>query len=117
MQRIVSPFDPTASSTDAAHEILQENAGPALRLIAQGSGSALEILNGPDHLGIFNVSAYGAKLDGVTNDSSALNKAISAASAAGGGNIVVPAGKTLDAGGATIALPSKVNLIGSGPGA
>jgi len=44
------------------------------------------------HEAIFNVRMYGATGDGKTVDSAAINKAIEAAAAAGGGTVVVPAG-------------------------
>ena len=41
----------------------------------------------------YNVKKYGAKGDGVTIDSQAINNAIEAAAAAGGGTVYFPAGK------------------------
>ena len=43
----------------------------------------------------YNVKDYGAKGDGKTIDSPAINKAIEAASSAGGGTVVLPAGEYL----------------------
>jgi polygalacturonase len=50
--------------------------------------------NGPGEGGrsVFNVRTYGAKGDGHTNDTPAVNSAISAASAVGGGTVLFPAG-------------------------
>lgn len=45
--------------------------------------------------GRFDVTAYGAKGDGATLDSPAINRAIEAAAAAGGGTVYVPAGNYL----------------------
>ena len=42
--------------------------------------------------GIFDVRTYGAAGDGKTVDSPAINKAIEAAVAAGGGTVIFPAG-------------------------
>jgi len=44
---------------------------------------------------IYNVKAYGAKGDGVTDDSTAIQAAISAANTAGGGKVFFPAGTYL----------------------
>ncbi|MCX6333291.1 MAG: glycosyl hydrolase family 28-related protein, partial [Bacteroidia bacterium] len=44
---------------------------------------------------VFNVRAYGAKGDGVQLDSPSVNKAIEAASKAGGGTVFFPAGTYL----------------------
>jgi polygalacturonase len=46
-------------------------------------------------LGVFDIRTYGAVGDGKTVDSSAINKAIEAAAAAGGGTVLVPAGTWL----------------------
>jgi len=41
---------------------------------------------------VYNVRHYGAKADGLTNDAPAINKAINACNAAGGGTVFVPSG-------------------------
>lgn len=55
----------------------------------------------------FNVRDYGAKADGQTNDAPAINKAIAAAHAAGGGIVFFPAGTYLSG---SIHLQSNVTL-------
>jgi polygalacturonase len=45
--------------------------------------------------GVFDVRTFGAKGDGQTLDTPAINKAIEAAAAAGGGTVALPAGKYL----------------------
>jgi polygalacturonase len=61
----------------------------------------------------FDVRAFGAKGDGVAIDSPAINAAIDAASAAGGGTVVLPAGTYLSF---SIRLRSRITLV-IGPGA
>src|SRR5947209_14709622 len=46
----------------------------------------------PDAAGVFNVRAFGARGDGHALDSPAVNRAIDAAAAAGGGTVRFPAG-------------------------
>ncbi len=49
----------------------------------------------PNAAGVYNVRAFGAKGDGVILDSPAIDRAITAASAAGGGTVFLPAGTYL----------------------
>lgn len=55
----------------------------------------------------FNIKAYGAKGDGATLDTDAINKAIEAAAAAGGGTVYFPAGKYMSH---SIRLKSNITL-------
>ena len=67
-----------------------------------------------------SVKDFGAVGDGVADDTSAINAAIAAVNAAGGGTVFFPAGTYIvgDAGGSTgISLLSKVALRGAGIGA
>ncbi|MDJ0364086.1 glycoside hydrolase family 28 protein [Hymenobacter sp. H14-R3] len=57
---------------------------------------------------VFNVRAYGAVGDGRTDDAPALQRALDACAAAGGGRVLVPAGATFVAG--PFALRSHVEL-------
>jgi hypothetical protein len=62
-----------------------------------------------------NVRDYDAKCDDATIDTAAIQAAVNAAAAAGGGSVSVPPAKCLVA--ARISLPSNVSLIAAGPGA
>lgn len=59
---------------------------------------------------VWNVRAFGAVGDGSTNDTTAINAAIDAASAAGGGAVLMPAATYR----ANVTLKAKVKLIGEG---
>jgi polygalacturonase len=56
----------------------------------------------------YNVRAYGATGDGQTLDSPAINQAIEAAAAAGGGTVILPAGTYLSG---SIRLKSNIHLL------
>src|SRR6185369_7279017 len=56
---------------------------------------------------VFNVRAYGATGDGKAIDSGAINRAIDAAAAAGGGQVLLPPGNYLSY---TIRLKSNIDL-------
>uniref|UniRef100_UPI001C01C118 glycoside hydrolase family 55 protein n=1 Tax=Mycobacterium tuberculosis TaxID=1773 RepID=UPI001C01C118 len=60
---------------------------------------------------IFNVSDYGAKGDGVTDDSQSIQAAIMAAKAAGGGLVFIPNGKYLI--GKTLNFYKGINISGT----
>lgn len=63
---------------------------------------------GPETAKVFNVRAFGALGDGTTDDAGALQRAIDACAAAGGGRVLVPGGATYLAG--PFALKSHVEL-------
>ena len=66
----------------------------------------------------FNVKAYGAVGDGVTNDTAAFNSALTALTTAGGGACLVPKGTyIISASGITSKVTSGVHLAGVGRGA
>ncbi|UFH51105.1 M10 family metallopeptidase C-terminal domain-containing protein [Pseudomonas sp. KNUC1026] len=70
---------------------------------------------------IFNVKDYGAVGDGVTDDTAAIQAAVDAASAAGGGQVVVPKGTYIVSGhnepsDGCIMLKSNVYMSGAGMG-
>src|SRR5262249_8380205 len=61
----------------------------------------------------FNVTSYGAKGDGKTDDSAAFTKAIAACNKAGGGHVVVPAGKSFRTGAITLLANVDVHVLGT----
>ncbi|MGH2644217.1 MAG: glycosyl hydrolase family 28-related protein, partial [Chitinophagaceae bacterium] len=83
-----------------------KNSGSALRKAS--SSLPFPLLALPANSDIwFNVKDYGAKADGKTNDAAAINKAIDAAAAAGGGTVFFPAGTYLSG---SIRLKSNITL-------
>jgi parallel beta-helix repeat protein len=71
---------------------------------------------------IFNVQNFGAKGDGITDDTAAIQNAIDAAAAAGGGQVYMPTGTYIVSGGVEpsdgcLMLKSNVYLYGDGMGA
>lgn len=70
---------------------------------------------------IFNVQSFGAKGDGITDDTAAIQRAIDAAAAAGGGQVYMPTGTYIVSAGAEpsdgcLMLKSNVYLYGDGMG-
>ncbi|CAN7492838.1 M10 family metallopeptidase C-terminal domain-containing protein [Pseudomonas sp. GL-B-26] len=70
---------------------------------------------------IFNVQNFGAKGDGITDDTAAIQSAINAAAAAGGGQVYMPTGTYIVSGGeepsdGCLMLKSNVYLYGDGMG-
>ena len=63
----------------------------------------------------FNVKAYGAKGDGVTDDTAAINAAINACSATGGGTVYLPPGIYIISGDPALILSAGIFLCGAGP--
>jgi alpha-glucosidase len=80
--------------------------GDTLDLDLPAGGGYLACLT-PPHTGFYNVKEYGAKGDGVSIDGFAINKAIDAAAAAGGGTVYFPAGNYLSY---TIRLKNYISL-------
>jgi polygalacturonase len=61
----------------------------------------------------FDVTAFGATGDGKTDDSAAFAKAIAACSKAGGGHVVVPAGKSFLTGAVTLLSNVDLHVVGT----
>ncbi|HET8654160.1 MAG TPA: glycosyl hydrolase family 28-related protein, partial [Longimicrobiaceae bacterium] len=64
----------------------------ALALAAAPAATLAQSPAGPSGRPVFDVRSYGARGDGKTLDTDAINRAITAASAAGGGTVYFPAG-------------------------
>jgi Ca2+-binding RTX toxin-like protein len=69
---------------------------------------------------VFNVKDYGARGDGITDDTHAIQLAINAAFKAGGGEVFIPEGTFVVSGanadGGCLTLKSAVDLVGDGQG-
>ena len=63
--------------------------------ISLGAQAQTVIIPGAGTSAVFDVKAYGARGDGASIDTPAINKAIEAASAQGGGTVRFPSGTTL----------------------
>jgi polygalacturonase len=77
--------------------------GAALAAVLAGCSAVITIPSG-----VYSPADYGAVFDGKTNGAQAMQKAIDAAAAAGGGTVVMPAGQTLLTG--SFELKSHVTL-------
>ncbi|MEU8920286.1 glycosyl hydrolase family 28-related protein [Kitasatospora sp. NPDC048545] len=89
----------------ATGSVLTSDASGNLTLQAPGA------VSGTDYL---NVKAYGAKGDGTTNDTTAIQSALTAA-ATKGGTVYFPAGTYVLS--SALAPANQVSLLGAGPGA
>lgn len=69
----------------------------------------------PSNNNIYNVKSYGAVGNGTTDDTSAFQSALNAASSAGGGTVYVPGGYYLIAGGLNVASNVELRGISEGP--
>lgn len=78
-------------------------------MTSDASGNATWTKTGTDWL---NAKSYGADSTGATDTASAITAAITAASAAGGGTVYLPAGTYLV--NSALTVPSKVVLVGAG---
>lgn len=92
-----------------------------MELMSKDMSSLIDLANTnlKSAMQVFNVQGYGAKADGVANDAPAIQAAIDAATAAGGGIVYLPPGTYLC--NQTLLLDrstnaSRVSLVGSGSG-
>ena len=81
---------------------------PLLAQMASPARPPASSLRPPEHLGVWDPFARGARGDGLTNDTLALQRTIEACAAAGGGTVILPAGRTFLSG--TLTLLSHVEL-------
>jgi hypothetical protein len=77
-------------------------------------GSDKNLSPRPSTDGVINVQDCEAKGDGVTDDTAAIQRALTAANSARGGTAYMPAGTYLTS--ATLAIPQGVSLVGAGSG-
>lgn len=115
-----SPATATPINAAALVDLETRTAGyaipPSQKDVASGvagldAAGLLKIAELPSSAVNFNVKAYGAKGDGTTDDTTAIQAAINAASAGGGGTVVFGAGAFITG---LLTLPSNVTLQGFG---
>lgn len=109
-QRTDNPHNVTASQipiADVPNHFTATNVEDALNEIYN-----LIIANGQQYNDVANVKNYGAKGDGVADDTNAIQTAINAVSTRGGGMVYIPAGTYYISD--TIIIPSNVNIYGAG---
>lgn len=92
--------------------VFEPNPGSAdnLPVVAEGSSTPRTLKQ--RFADVVNVRDFGAKGDGVTDDTTAIQAAINRASDKGGGTVYLPAGKYIQS--QTLVLKAKVKLLGDG---
>lgn len=98
--------NPSTAYTAAGHTTIGADTNGLL--FKKSPSGAIDTLSIRDDIGCVNVKWYGAVGDGVANDSTAIQAAIDAATAAGGGKIIFPYGTYL----CNVTLKSGVELVG-----
>ena len=109
----------TTAYTDTAVgvETTRAEAAEATKLALAGGTMTGPIVGFEDKGGqVFNVKAYGAKGDGSTNDTAAIQNAVNAANSSGGGVVYFPPGTYVISGDPALSIPGGVSLVGSGIG-
>lgn len=101
---------------DGGHGLYRYSSSSALTqnggtVIAPTSGSGRYLLQVS---GDFNIRQFGAVGDGSADDRNPIQAACNAANAAGGGNVIFPAGNFRLVGGYAVVIGTNVNLIGKG---
>ena len=85
-------FQPQPCATGSAGDLQCSSLGTNQNISLTPSGTGASVITNLEDKGgqVFNVRAYGAKGDGITNDSPAVQAAYDAAVSAGGGTVYIP---------------------------
>jgi hypothetical protein len=107
----VLPHDSTLTNGEGTFSATLTNAGfQTIAATDMASGSIHGALSVTAVAGEFPVSSFGARGDGQTDDTATIQNAINAASAAGGGSVVLSVARYFTAG--TLTVPAGVVLCG-----
>jgi hypothetical protein len=106
-------FQPQPCVTGSAGDLHCSSLGTSQNITLTPSGTGASVITNLQDKGgqVFNVKAYGAKGDGTTDDSGAINSAVSAAAAAHGEVLLPPGTYLVDS---LNSFPGNINLRGVG---
>ena len=113
---VIEELQPVQGTTNPSGKLVwssQINGGAFNPIMSLSTGAGLTVSNGLTAAPGVQIGVPGAAFDGVTDDTAAINAAITSLYTAGGGTLYLPAGTTVINTAAGIILKSFVNVIGT----